>query len=257
MLYLAIAIVVFVFAVFVVIRKRAPGSPTARSAPVAAPSVAKLPKRHLIVNPTTTFESLARSLRATGFSLTDPAEVTGEPLAATWDAGAGAVHYTYEPEIGLRKLEVVAPSSACPSIIDDIVNGSAYVSTIDHQLPSYLDPDKSVNELLFGIRGAEWRGRGEDHRFYWEKVGTLRNHPDPRVASEARRVFDCLVAEAGGKPIPSGPRGLQIAWTKAGATYVAQQQGRTWVYTPADGTLMIGADKFDEKITEWPERWAR
>lgn len=259
MLYAAIAVVAAVLLTIMVLasRKRQPAGrsePEAAAAHPAAPAGVKQPKRHLIVNPTTTFEQLAASLARTGFEIHDAK--TGEPTSASWRAGAGTVHYTYEPEIGLRKLEVEAPASECRGIIDDIVNGNAYVSTISYQLPDMLDPAKPVNEILFGIRGAEWIGRGDDHSFYWQKVGKLRDHADPRVAAEARRVYDVLIAEAGGKPIPTGPASLPIAWTRSGADYVARFRGNSWVYK-ADGTVMIDGKAQGEKITEWPVRWSK
>jgi hypothetical protein len=255
---LAIVAVVLVLLVVFLAKKRPaqsdsrPSRPAATAAP--APAALKAPKRHLIVNPTTTFENLAGALRRTGFTI--EAEQTGEPTAASWRAGSGIVRYTYEPEIDLRKLEVIAPASECSEIIDHIVNGNAYVATIDHQLPGYLEPAKSIKELLFGIRGAEWIGRGEDHKFYWEKVGKLRGHSDPRVAAEATRVHDVLVAEAGGTPIPSGPRGLPLVWTKSGNDYVATNRGASWVYKP-DGTVTINGTPLEDKITEWPARWTK
>ena len=259
MLYAAIAVVVAVLlaTMFLASQKRQPtgeSAPEVVAARPAAPVGVKQPRRHLIVNPTTTFEQLAGSLARTGFEIHQAR--TGEPTSASWRAGAGTVHYTYEPELGLRKLEVEAPASECPGIIEDIVNGNAYVSTISHQLPAMLDPAKPVNEILFGIRGAEWIGRGDDHSFYWQKVGKLRDHADPRVAAEARRVHDVLINEAGGKPIPMGPASLPIAWTRSGADYVARFRGNSWVYKP-DGTVMIDGKVLDEKITEWPVRWSR
>ncbi len=279
MLYAGIAVAVIVLlAVIIAAMKKQPAgeaeavpaaapvaAPVAapKAAPVAAPKVAparaaapavKQPKRHLIVNPTTTFEGLAGSLARTGFQIREAK--TGEPTSASWRAGSGIVHYTYEPEIGLRKLEVEAPASECAGIIEDIVNGNAYVSTIDHQLVGMLDPAKTVKELLFGIRGAEWIGRGDAHSFYWQKVGKLRDHADAGVAAEARRVYDALIAEAGGSPIPTGPASLPIAWTKSGADYVARFRGNNWVYK-SDGTVMIDSTVLDDKITEWPARWTK
>lgn len=270
MLYAGIAVAVIVLlAVIIAARKQQQPAEVevaevAKAAPKAAPEVAparavvpaavKQPKRHLIVNPTTTFEGLAGSLARTGFQIREAK--TGEPTSASWRAGSGIVHYTYEPEIGLRKLEVEAPASECAGIIEDIVNGNAYVSTIDHQLVGMLDPTKSVKELLFGIRGAEWIGRGDAHSFYWQKVGKLRDHADAGVAAEARRVYDALIAEAGGSPIPTGPASLPIAWTKSGADYVARFRGNNWVYK-SDGTVMIDSTVLDDKITEWPARWTK
>lgn len=228
--------------------------PDEASPPAAARLAATQPKRHLIVDPKTTFQSLAASLARTGFQIHEASD--GEPASASWDAGAGTVHYTYEPETGLRKLEVVAPASACVGIISDIVNGDAYVSTIDYQLPDKLDPTRPVEEILFGIRGAEWIGRGDDHKYYWQKVGKLRDHADPRVAAEARRVYDLLIAEAGGEPVPAGPAGLPIVWTRSGADHVAKFRGNKWVYKK-DGTVLIDGEALDEKITEWPASWSR
>ena len=183
-----------------IFRRRQPAPGTV--APVLRAPV----KRHLIVNPTTTFDQLAGALERTGFRIKEPQ--TGEPLSAAWDAGTGIVRYTYEHEINLRKLEIDAPASDCPGIVNDIVNGNAYISTIEHQLTNYLDVAKPVNDLLLGIRGAEWIGRGEAHRFYLEKVGNLRAHWNPSVASEAGRVHAALLAEAAGQPIPFGPPAL-------------------------------------------------
>lgn len=266
MLHAGVAIVVVIAVVVVVVvvlvakkqgrdvRVPASGSPPIAPAARSAPKPPKPPTRHLIVNPEWTFERLAGALRRTGFAI--EAEQTGEPLSASWRAGSGIVRYTYEPELELRTLEVDAPADECREIISDIVNGNAYVSTIDYQLPDYLNPTKSIKELLFGIRGAAWIGRGEDHKFYWEKVGKLRDHADPKVAAEATRVYDALIAEAGGKPIPAGPRGLELVWTKSGANYVTNNRGSSWVYKP-DGTITIDGTELEDKITEWPERWTR
>ncbi|MDC0719088.1 hypothetical protein [Nannocystis bainbridge] len=256
MLYVGIALAVAVLLGLIALssRKSADRSPPDADEAPARPTPVKQPKRHLIVNPTTSFESLAASLARTGFKILE--EKSGEPTSASWDAGAGVVHYTYEPELGLRKLEIEAPVDACASILDDIVNGNAYVSTISYQLGDMLDPAKPAKELLFAIRGAGWIGRGDDHCYYWQKVGKLREHSDPQVAAEARRVYDALVAEAGGKPIPAGPATLYITWTRSGADYVAKFRGNKWVYKP-DGTVLLDGQPLDEKILEWPARWSR
>jgi hypothetical protein len=265
MLYIGlIGVAIAIVAVLVVVAKPKRGAPAAARpaaavAPVAvapppiAPAVA-LARRYLIVNPTTPFEKLAGAMGRAGF--TPDAAPAGEPTTATWRTAAGVVHYTYEAELGLRKLEIVAPAAACASLVQAIVNEPGYVSTIDYQLSDYLDPSRSPQDLRFGIRGAVWRGHGEDHKYYWEKVGALRDHADPQVAAEAKAAYDALLAEAGGDPIPAGPRGLPLAWTRAGDDYVATHRGEKFVYKP-DGTLILNGRTLPAKITEWPTRWTK
>ncbi|HQP34087.1 MAG TPA: hypothetical protein PLI95_02870 [Polyangiaceae bacterium] len=227
--------------------------PTALAAGPARPA-----PRHLIVDPQTSFKTLAVMLRRVGFIATT--EESGEPLSASWQVPAercptGVLRYTHEPETGLRKLEIEAPEPAVRGIVSDIVT-AACITTVDFTLPRYLEPGKTTKELLFGIRGAEWIGRGDDHRFYWEAVGLLRQHADPRVAAEACRVYEALLAEAGGNPLPKGPRGLALAWRKSGKGYVTTYLGSKWVWTP-DGTLKIDGVAHEERFTDWPTRWTR
>lgn len=258
---IVVVVVVVAVVVGIVMKGKAPASqPNAPAAPRPAvkSSVGGRGKRGLIINHEWTFARIDRAMQECGFAPQDRGD-GDEPRAATWRGAHGTLRYIYEPEIQLRKLEVEADQESLGLIVNDIVN-LAYVSTIDYQLPDFLDGStKSPRELLFGIRGSEWIGRGKDHKFYWQKVGKLRDHADANVAAEAKRVYDVLIAEAGGKPTPAGPRGLELTWTKTATGYVAKHRGVNWelVGDPSSYTLLMNGKPDDEKITEWPDAWKR
>jgi hypothetical protein len=157
-------------------------------------ALAKIPSvGWLIVSSDMTFAELARSLGKMWTMTASSGDA--EPAAATWRARAGLIEYVRDPELDFRTLELFATPSTCRAMIDDIVNG-AYVSTIDYQIGDYLRA-RTTRKLLYGLRAAEWRGRGPDHAYYIERVGTLRAHRDKRVAAEANRVYQVLEREAG------------------------------------------------------------
>ncbi len=110
------------------------------------------------------------------------------------------------------------------------------------------------------MRGAEWIGKGVDHKLYWEKVGALREHTDATVAAEARRVYDLLIIEANGKPIPSGPRGLPLEFTRCDGKYplVAVHRGTHFqLLEAAPGWLLYINDQEHGPIPTWPDSWNR
>ncbi len=151
-------------------------------------ALAKLPSaRRLIVNSSEEpFDRMVRSMTRAGFA--PPQTGRGkDPRTATWTARTYRIEYRRDVELDFRTLEVFGAKVTSGRVVNDILN-RAYVITIDYQLHDYLE-SKSVDELMYGLRGAEWKARDHDYR---EPVGKLRKHRNKQVAAEAKRVYEVL-----------------------------------------------------------------
>ena len=159
-------------------------------------------KRRLLINPSWTYEKLSRAFGNLGFSLAESAG-GDNPTEARWLSRGATIRYLADPEINFQGVEVEgSDADQARYIVNDIVN-SEYVATLETKVHTFLDSD-ARQELLLGIRGAAWLGLGENHKYYWQRVGELRSHADPRVAEEAKKAYDILVSEAGGNLITPG-----------------------------------------------------
>ena len=264
MVFVLIVIVVGVAAVVVFQLVGKPGSATVaahqpQATPKPEPRKFEEPlQRFLLVNPDWTFEKIERAM-AQCECAPDRRDDGPEPASAFWRCHDVTIMYRGDPELGFRGLHLAGPPDQLRGVVNDLVNG-AYLSTMETRLTEFLDAGGTSKRLRYGLRGAEWIGKGADHKFYWEKVGALREHPDAAVAAEAQRVYDLLIVEANGKPIPSGPRGLPLDFGRGDGKYalVAVHRGtRFQLVEAAPGWVLYINDKEHGPIDAWPDSWTR
>jgi hypothetical protein len=215
-------------------------------------------QRFLLVNPDWNFAQIERAM-AMCECAPDRRDDGPEPESAFWRNGQVTIMYRGDASIGFRGLHLAGPPDQLRGVVNDLVN-LAYMPTMETKVVGFLEADGTPARLLYGIRAAEWIGKGADHKFYWEKVGALREHSDPAIAAEAKRVYDLLIVEANGKPIPSGPRGLPLDFGRGDGKYalVAVHRGtRFQLVEAAPGWLLYINDKEHGPIPSWPDSWTR